>query len=816
MNARKVTISAAVIVVMILGMATSISPTHATSIPINVNSIVVFSPDMQVVSTTGTLYVDNVASTVYGSLYVVTSLSSYAYSVPSIPLSSNSARFLLNIPASPNALSSNIQITLSGGTASYSLSVTRDIDLLQLGTVSIVDFSYVEARYGCSLGQSCYDPRADINGDGAINIVDISIEGLWYGSTALSPGIVLSANPNAASIARGDTVASTITVIHPSVTTLVSLTETGCPQNATCTLTPSSGNPTFSSVLTVATTSSIAPGSYPITVTGTDGTNTASTTFTVTVTSAATLADLWSQNAYFARGSYSTNPSTSLDEAAPMARPDLGPNVVYTYYRTKLGCCGDAISLAESTDGGATYTFPTGGAPIVNVGMDACSWDSKNVIAPSVLHVGPWGPGGMFYMVYEGASLSSPITNCSNPSSHYLTYGDIGLATSPDGVSWNKIPGTNPGLLLTHNTSVQSFECQNIGAPFLGWFNNQFYIFFHGDCGGASDPTGLAACIVTGGILCGTGITACNPLGNPSCPFGFRFDSLRNKIGMVHGTDIMGLQTQVTNAQPIMDVGVGDRSWDSRVNGRPSVVQEGGYYYMAFEGAQYVYCTTYNNVLPGVKEGNWGWGLARTANIDTGTWGKYAYNPIRQDFQHQNGCQYNTPYIFKLNGVTSVYDFHTGDTNVLQTGSDPYLHVYKALTVGSVAGQCQTYHNIGRADQDGWSASTGQDSSGYLCYGPYETGLPTAQFAVTFQLMIDVNTGGNNKVLTLDVNDETTSHGVVQTTSDVGRNNFAVAYTYENFELQFASTAGHKYEWRTWWYDGSYNRQYMVFVRQLG
>src|SRR5207249_4508204 len=148
------------------------------------------------------------------------------------------------------------------------------------------------------------------------------------------------------------------------------------------------------------------------------------------------------------------------------------------------------------------------------------------------------------------------------------------------------------------------------------------------------------------------GATACVPILNPdlspnlnsTCPWGFRFDSLRNKVGMVHasGTDLTQLEVplesqvvasgQPSELPPIMGIGVGIYSWDARVNGRPNVIYDGGYYYLFFEGADYAYLVTYDASLPvigglGHNEGNWGWGVARTLDINNGPWEKYAYNP---------------------------------------------------------------------------------------------------------------------------------------------------------------------------------------------
>src|SRR5260370_29697642 len=61
------------------------------------------------------------------------------------------------------------------------------------------------------------------------------------------------------------------------------LCSAGLPAGATCNFAPVSGTPTFSSQLTISTSSSTSPGLYTITVTGTGGGITHTTQFTLTV-----------------------------------------------------------------------------------------------------------------------------------------------------------------------------------------------------------------------------------------------------------------------------------------------------------------------------------------------------------------------------------------------------------------------------------------------------------------------------------------------------------------------------------------------------
>jgi hypothetical protein len=106
----------------------------------------------------------------------------------------------------------------------------------------------------------------------------------------------ISANPASASITSGHESTSTITVSAlNSYSGTVDLSVTsGCPSSATCTLSPSSVTPGSSSTsnLTVVTSDSTSPGTYPVVVTGKDSDNSSlshSTTFTVTVSAVFTM-----------------------------------------------------------------------------------------------------------------------------------------------------------------------------------------------------------------------------------------------------------------------------------------------------------------------------------------------------------------------------------------------------------------------------------------------------------------------------------------------------------------------------------------------
>ncbi len=568
---------------------------------------------------------------------------------------------------------------------------------------------------------------------------------------------------------------------------------------------------------------------------------------------APTLTDFWNGNAYFERSQYATanNNGADFQELAPLVNPDGNhPNTIYTYYRLNVGTHA-GIALAISTDGGATYTTYNGGNPVLCWGTgkpsatgcsasDDCVWDANGSIMPSVVRV-----NSEYFMVYEGDSNfdASNWALCT-ALGHYQTVGDVGVAFSWDGKTWTKFNG---GLFLMHNQK-SNWQCNNIGGPSVNYFDGQFYVFFHGSCGSPTSSQALTGCLalLLASPFCAFGVTACLP-NSTNCPKAFRFDGLRNKPGMVHalGTDLTSLQStlqsSVNSASPILDVGVGAQSWDSRVTARPNVIKEGGYCYMVYEGAEYAFLNTYNYYIKGVSEGNWGWGVARTQDINNGPWQKYPYNPIRQEFQNpaidsDNGVK-QQPYAFQINGVTFVYMWwpgHHGQSNVLVWGTDPYLHLYPSVNGGQ--GQCELYHKTGSVDSShnvatGWAKSSGLFVlPDRLCYGPYQTfvpsgqysqGIPAGSYAVTFENLIDSTfdiCGGCNAIIYQDITWNTGSSGA--SGMQIYRRDFQAGWSYQDFEQQFAPVAytqgsSYSYEWRTAWDANAYTRLRYVFLREL-
>ncbi len=412
--------------------------------------------------------------------------------------------------------------------------------------------------------------------------------------------------------------------------------------------------------------------------------------------------------------------------------------------------------MAASYDGGLSFAdFLSPAQPAVNHDASG-SWDDCQIIAPGVVKVPGNSPA--YYMVYEGNSVDA----ARGP-------GDIGMATSTDGLNWQK----SSDRILTHLSSDPSannpnWEHDNIGTPGVSYFDGKFYVFYHGD-----------QCVIYG------------------CA-----GERRNRVGFASGSSLTSLTRNLGN--PVMDVGVGNYSWESHVVSRATVFREGKYYYMFFEGS--------SSSNAGCGGGNWGWGIARSTDLKS--WDRFWGNPIRQRYQAAN-CGQDLPYVFPYNGNLYVYQREPGRRSRLTLGPDPNLYIWQA--------ESDLSHQIGRLDTArqisgeavGWSASTGSDSAGYLTFGPYTTQLPTGKYSVNWRLLIDDDSYSplEGPVLTADINDATNSKSL--SSVDISRNDFQGRYSYQFFERQFAGTLGTSFEFRVNWKAKAYIKQDYIIARLL-
>jgi hypothetical protein len=131
---------------------------------------------------------------------------------------------------------------------------------------------------------------------------------------------------------------------------------------------------------------------------------------------------------------------------------------------------------------------------------------------------------------------------------------------------------------------------------------------------------------------------------------------------------------------------------------------------------------------------------------------------------------------------------------------EPWRRVYQAEFDGPLR------HNIGRAEDDGWSADTRVDEAGHLIFGPYDRGWPEGPLVAEFRMMLDVVNLREEIVVTVDIFDADTNEVVAA--MPIPRAIFRAPFTYQDIRLPFDTRgrAGHAMETRMFWHDISYVR----------
>jgi len=250
-----------------------------------------------------------------------------------------------------------------------------------------------------------------------------------------------------------------------------------------------------------------------------------------------------------------------------------------------IGGPGDfSTNLSRSNDG-VNFSEAVTVLPIGKPG----EWDDRIAAFSSV-----WKAAGTYYLVYEGAGKDSKWP------------GDIGLATSTDGINFEK-----HGTILTHKPGT--FEKTNIGTPSLYKKGKKWYLFYHG------------------------------------------YDGIDVQLGIATGTDLSDL-TRVSS-KPIIPVS--DSGWDCGTVGKRSrIIKEGTYYYMAYEGS--------TNPLNDSNDWNtaeWNSGLARSTDLIH--WEKMPFNPVLAGTS--GGFGYDGPELVTISDEVFLYFRKCSDNSGQQT-----------------------------------------------------------------------------------------------------------------------------------------------------
>lgn len=275
-----------------------------------------------------------------------------------------------------------------------------------------------------------------------------------------------------------------------------------------------------------------------------------------------TLADLWLGTASFKpqAGTY------GAEFGMHFVSTQWVNGTLYAYYIAP----GFEIGLATSRDG---VRFQNRGT-VIRKGPS--EWDSNMASFPGIRY-----DGSRWYCVYEGSGKPGKWP------------GDIGLATSADGLRWTKL--SSP--ILRHEGG---WERQNIGTPSLWKEGATWYLFYHGFGKRSGSPD--------------------------DCQVGLAFGSDLQRLNRFRGNPVL----------PTSSAG-----FDSGTVGRRSVIREGAYYYMVYEAS----------TEQPYDRARWTSGLARSRDLLT--WEKFPRNIIPQT---QRGFGFDGPEFVRLpNGTLALY-----------------------------------------------------------------------------------------------------------------------------------------------------------------
>lgn len=113
-------------------------------------------------------------------------LFSKTYTISNVLVSNNIGMFLLNIPISPYQLSADFTVAQTGGVWTVVAQVTREIDASGNAQVGISDLATIAFSYKTSIGSAGYNPAADLDSNGTVDIADLAIAAFFFGSTVYS------------------------------------------------------------------------------------------------------------------------------------------------------------------------------------------------------------------------------------------------------------------------------------------------------------------------------------------------------------------------------------------------------------------------------------------------------------------------------------------------------------------------------------------------------------------------------------------------------------------------------------------------------
>ncbi|GAB3563403.1 beta-xylosidase [Amycolatopsis endophytica] len=160
----------------------------------------------------------------------------------------------------------------------------------------------------------------------------------------------------------------------------------------------------------------------------------------------------------------------------PGAPYNYGPTLMSDGATTRMWWCsqdpaalppGDDILYAQAGSPDGPFTGPGGGVPPAALSGNPGQFDGVHACDPSVIRV-----DGTYYLYYTGAAGDHALGN------------SIGLATSTDGITWQRVNGGRPIVDPAHDTHRDNLY--GAGQPAVVYLDGWFYLMF-------TDTTGLGA-----------------------------------------------------------------------------------------------------------------------------------------------------------------------------------------------------------------------------------------------------------------------------------------------------------------------------------
>jgi hypothetical protein len=430
------------------------------------------------------------------------------------------------------------------------------------------------------------------------------------------------------------------------------------------------------------------------------------------------MADFWAGRASFIVDNqfYGTNGMHFISDVM-----HNGQYYVYGIVGTPRGL---GVGLWRSTNM-TSFTFDR-----VVVAPGGAPWMSRMASFPGVLK-----DGNNWYMVFEGAG-GSP--------------GDIGLATSSDGVRWN----VDPNRILVRQPG--GWESSNIGTPWLTKVGGQFLLYYHGFGSRRGSPS-------------------------PDC-----------QVGAAVGTNLRQLQRVSPN--PLIPTQ--NDTWDTGTIGKRDIIFENGFYYMVVEiSGEQPYEST-----------RWTTGIWRSQSL-LGPWERSTRNPVLP--VTASGFGFDGPdWVRTPDGKLHIYFRHPQGPTARATLRWSHVDPPAAWTFQAE----DSPHQTGRREGAFWMCNQAEHNAGFAVFGPYTRAIQPGWRVATWRMAMADRSGPNEVVATIDVVNADTGQplGGVR---PIRRSEFAANTQFQDFEIAFIAPANQRLEFRTYFHDRGTLRIDWVKVR---